>query len=183
MRYYAGIGSRETPDDILELMGSLAEGLYRRGYTLRSGGAPGADQAFEWGIANLGGTKQIQRHSQIFLPWANFEKKNRSWIKPCLTEPGLGADIIAKVYHPRYQYLSRGAKLLMARNSHQIFGPDIYNFTLVDFVICWTKGAKGGGGTGQALRIARDKEIKIYDLADPEQLFNLRIRLDGSFII
>ena len=32
-----------------------------------------------------------------------------------------------------------------------------------DFVICWTKGGKGQGGTGQALRLARDYNIPIFD--------------------
>jgi len=39
---YSGIGSRETPDDILELMKAVAYKLAGRGYTLRSGGADGA---------------------------------------------------------------------------------------------------------------------------------------------
>lgn len=40
----------------------------------------------------------------------------------------------------------------------------------VDFVVCWTKEAKGGGGTGQALRIARDRGIAVYDLDDDNAL-------------
>lgn len=185
MKYYAGIGSRETPEDILDLMGSLASGLADKGYCLRSGGAPGADQAFEWGVWNSVNGEKLYANKlmQIFLPWPSFESKNRPPIKPALTEPGPGADVIAKVYHPRYDYLPFASKKLIARNSHQIFGPDVYNPTPSEFVICWTKGAKGGGGTGQALRIARDKNIPVYDLANHEDLFNLKIRLDGSFIV
>ena len=39
---YAGIGSRDTPESILSLIGSIAEVLTNHGLMLRSGGAPGA---------------------------------------------------------------------------------------------------------------------------------------------
>jgi len=39
--YYAGIGSRETPEDVLKYMTRVARGLDRKGYRLRSGGAKG----------------------------------------------------------------------------------------------------------------------------------------------
>lgn len=57
MKKYAGIGSRRTPmaagDVIEELAGVLAE----RGYLLRSGGASGADAAFEMGCNRRRGAK------------------------------------------------------------------------------------------------------------------------------
>ena len=49
MLYYAGIGSRETPDHVLETMASAAQYLGKEGFTLRSGGAKGADTAFDQG--------------------------------------------------------------------------------------------------------------------------------------
>ena len=47
MKYYTGIGSRETPKDIMQLMSKLAYKLASEGYILRSGAAQGADTAFE----------------------------------------------------------------------------------------------------------------------------------------
>ena len=44
---YAGIGSRETPMEVLELMTKASTWLGAKGYTLQSGGAIGADMAFE----------------------------------------------------------------------------------------------------------------------------------------
>lgn len=44
---YAGIGSRETPMEVLELMTKASTWLGSKGYTLQSGGAIGADMAFE----------------------------------------------------------------------------------------------------------------------------------------
>ena len=49
MKYYAGIGSRKTPHDTCDLMTKIAIALDNRGYILRSGGAKGADKAFEAG--------------------------------------------------------------------------------------------------------------------------------------
>lgn len=46
---YAGIGSRNTPEPVLALMQRCATRLEVLGYTLRSGGANGADSSFEAG--------------------------------------------------------------------------------------------------------------------------------------
>ena len=52
MKFYAGIGSRETPVNILYMMKKLARALGKSDWTLRSGGAKGADSAFYSGIKN-----------------------------------------------------------------------------------------------------------------------------------
>ena len=46
---YAGVGSRATPEPVLDLMRRCATRLEVLGYTLRSGGANGAETAFEEG--------------------------------------------------------------------------------------------------------------------------------------
>ena len=66
VQYYTGIGSRETPSHILELMTKIAKYLDSLGFILRSGGAPGADTAFANGAVN----------KQIFIPWKNFNGIN-----------------------------------------------------------------------------------------------------------
>jgi len=50
----------------------------------------------------------------------------------------------------------------MARNFRQVIGRD--NESNSEFVICWTKEGKPVGGTGQALRIASDHNIPIYNM-------------------
>jgi hypothetical protein len=60
----------------------------------------------------------------------------------------------------------------MSRNVHQVFGPT-QTSALSDCVICWTKRARGGGGTGQAIRIANAFDIPVYDLADDEVLLEV----------
>jgi len=48
-KYYAGIGARSTPQNILDIMTNLAHKLSEKEYILRSGGALGADMAFDEG--------------------------------------------------------------------------------------------------------------------------------------
>jgi len=168
-KIYTAIGSRKTPEDIKEVMRWTANQLFHKGYTLRSGGAPGADQAFEQGLALADPNRAlIQTRVEIYLPWASFEKENRSWIHPRRIEPQPEAYEIAAQFHPGWNFLSHGAKKLHARNVHQVLGVDVVYPLPSNFVICWTKGAKGGGGTGQAIRIAKHYDVPVYDLANEE---------------
>lgn len=159
------MGSRQTPSEILRMMSFFSLNLIQKGYILRSGGAPGADQEFEWAAASSGLDKvQIQAQTEIYLPWPNFELRNRSWISPSRNKAQEEAYAIAEHYHPAWNRLSRGAKMLHARNVHQILGFDVTKPLLSDFVICWTEGGNLKGGTAQALRIAMDYKVKIYNL-------------------
>ena len=181
-RYYTGIGSRETPKDVLTEMERLGANLYNAGYILRSGGAPGADQAFEWGVA-LQVIDNFDWPAEIYLPWGTFQHGNRSWINPRRTEPQPEAYEIAERYHPAWKYLKPWGKKFHARNVHQVLGYDVTNPVLSVFVACWTKDAKGGGGTGQAIRIAKAYDVPVYDFADRIQYWDLLERFNGSFII
>lgn len=166
---YAGIGSRETPPDIYQRMIEIAEHLAKRGFTLRSGGAPGADTAFEIGCDNANGKKEI------FLPWKYFNKNNSS-----LYEIPKGAYTIAQKFHPAWFKLKPAAHKLMARNTQQICGKNLDSPT--EFVICWTSdGCTNSstrtyktGGTGQAISIASNLGIPVINLfnKDAEKLLS-----------
>lgn len=136
--YYGGIGSRKTPPDILDIMTKLANKL-SLGYVLRSGGATGADSAFERGS---NGIKEV------------FYAKDA-------TEEAIK---LSSKYHPNWEACSDYARKLHGRNSMILLGEDLV--TPVKFVVCWTEGSKIKGGTGQALRIAEDFQIPIYNLAN-----------------
>lgn len=159
-KIYTGIGSRETPPDILTIMTQSAQRLGVMGWTLRSGCAPGADTAFEQGAKGYS--------TELYLPWRNFEGRKDHQVK--LTEPSIDALRLAAVYHPNWANCSQGAQKLHARNVHQVYGPDILNPQFSNFVACWTVGGSGKGGTGQALRIARGHNVPIYDLGWPTGL-------------
>lgn len=152
MKYYAGIGSRETPERILDIMTATALQMAGLGFTLRSGHADGADKAFELGAAL----------KEIYLPWRRFNGSTS------LLLPTPDAFIMAEKYHPAWDKCSPAAKKLHARNCHQVLGHDLK--TPSEFVVCWTPNAGGGGGTGQAIRIAKAHGIMVYDLAHPATL-------------
>jgi hypothetical protein len=153
MTCYAGIGARATPLEVLDDMRRLAGALADRNYTLRSGGALGADIAFETGARAAGGKVEV------FLPWAGYND-NRT---PAQAPPA-AAYQIAERLHPAWHRLRRGGRTMMARNVQIILGPQLD--TPVRFVICWTPGAQAGGGTGQAIRLANNHAIPVFDLAD-----------------
>lgn len=167
--YYAGIGSRKTPDNILRLMEMYGKELAKKEYTLRSGGAEGADTAFETGCDTV-------KHSEkaIYIPWNGF---NNRWI----TESGVKDlhDVdkdwcmdIAAMFHPNWLRCSPGARKLHARNVCQVLGPEP-NSRHSEFIVCYTPDGKFSGGTGQALRIAHKYEITIYNLHDPDDIKKL----------
>lgn len=125
------------------------------GYTLRTGHAPGADQAFELGAGTM---------AEIYLPWPRFEADTPLCIgAKVYYKPKPSAFNIAGSFHPAWHRVTHGGRLLHARNAHQILGWDLK--TPVEFVVCWTPSGKGGGGTNQAIRIAKHYDIPVYDLA------------------
>jgi hypothetical protein len=167
--YYAGVGSRKTPEYILALMTQLASRLRADDMILRTGHASGADQAFERGAGN---------HAQIFLPWRAFEQDvpfeavrmiDGSVMYPAIyNHPTDLAMKIASEIHPIWDNLTAAAQMLHARNAHQILGPDLARPTPVEFVICWTPGARVTGGTATAIRLALEHEIPVHNLADED---------------
>ena len=145
--YYAGIGSRTTPDDILDVMTLVAEKLATLGYILRSGGAQGADSAFEKG-AGLA--------KEIFRP------------KHATAE----AIEIASKFHPAWHNCNDYVQKLHGRNSQIILGLSLDK--PVDFLLCWTPGGKGIGGTGMGISIASHYNIPIKNLFDEKTLEEVR---------
>ena len=159
--YYSGIGSRNTPPSILEIMKSIAARLAKEGWTLRSGGAPGADTAFEAGCDSVQGSKQI------FLPWKGFNG-NKS---PFYNIPSEAFEISLEAYGERLTYMKRPIKLLMARNVLQVLGHTLDEPS--GLVVCWTpdgainasERTKKTGGTGQAISIASRYGVPVFNLA------------------
>lgn len=157
MLFYTGIGSREAPIEVLNLFINIGDYLARQGWVLRSGGADGADLAFEIGCDKSKG------HKEIYVPWYRFNNSDSILFKI----PQENFDL-AKEYHPNWDRLSESAKKLHARNCSQILGKDLK--TPTNLVICYTNKGKGGGGTGQALRVAKAYNIPIFDVGGYEDL-------------
>lgn len=148
MFYYTGVGSRNTPNDVLALMNSIAIKMQKLGYILRSGGADGADKAFESGT---GPTKQI------------------FYANDCTLE----AMAIAEQFHPAWHKCSQFARKLHGRNAFQVLGPNLNDPS--KYCICWTSdGATTHmercfktGGTGTAISIADAYKVPVINLAVP----------------
>ena len=147
MRYYAGVGSRNLPDRMAEQMQRVARHLSSLGYTLRSGGAKGADQAFESGASP---SKEIFYASSATDISREFTKK----------------------FHPAPQALHGYVLDLMARNAYQVLGYTMNNPS--DFLLCWTPDgceedatrSRTTGGTGQAISIASAYDVPVINLAN-----------------
>jgi hypothetical protein len=152
--FYAGVGSQKTPPDICGRMTRIAARLEARGWILRSGAAKGADAAFEAGVS------APFSNARIYLPWKGFNGHLSDHYDVCER-----AHEIARQYHPAYERLSSDGRLFMARNSYQVLGP--FLDAPVACVICWTRNGKAVGGTGQAIRIAADRGIPVFNLHDP----------------
>ena len=163
MFYYTGIGSRQTPDKILSLMEQLGSYLGQMGYNLRSGGANGADSAFEKGCIAVNGRKEI------FLPWPGFRgKSGEDYLNLNLNSSE--AIKIAALCHPRWATLREGDKLLHARNVHQVLGRDLQSPS--QFILFWSRSNGDGdyvGGTSQAIRVAARCNVPYFDLGIKEK--------------
>jgi len=159
---YAGIGSRQTPQEVLSEMHRIGAFLAKRNFILRSGGADGADSAFEQGCCSANGKMEI------FLPWRGFNG-NKS---PLYASVEPKAMMLASSVHPVWSVLSHAAKQLHARNCYQILGQSLDD--PVDIVICWTPAGAVVGGTATAIVLAERYKIPVYNLAVARDKDSLR---------
>lgn len=180
MKFYTGVGSRETPADILELMERVGFALASRGWTLRSGGAVGADQAFERGMFNKVGYDQPYEWApaEIYLPWEGYEGHYRNThgglnILPSditLTDERI-AEGMAMAIHPAWGACKQGARKMHTRNVFQVLGRTLNKPSKM--LIAWTRlDARGNpkGGTATAINLAKEYigEDSVFNLANEE---------------
>jgi len=157
-KIYAGIGARNTPKDILYLIKIIGICFASIGYTLNTGAAQGADQAFAEGAFSAGGKVNL------FLPWPNYEK---NWWSKYNTNiivfnSQLDKEALNSVYqyHPNANRLKKSVITLHARNYLILKN--------AKFAICYTKNGAIIGGTGQAIRIMNDMNKKVFNLGKEE---------------
>lgn len=144
LNFYAGIGSRRTPLEVCQFFTVLAAWLESRGLILRSGGADGADTAFQDGVT---------------------DQDCRRIYRPRIATPE--AISMAKSFHPAWEACTEFAKRLHGRNSMIILGQDLK--TPAKFVVCWTAN-ENRGGTSLGLRIARANDIPVFNVHKEKKL-------------
>lgn len=177
MNYYAGIGSRETPEHILTIMHHVGAYLASQGWTLRSGAAQGADYSFEEGAIHGGG------NVEIYLPWKGFNN-HKSELHPMNYPFSEEEKQFAAKYHPAWNKCSPSARLLHQRNTRQLIGVEALHGEMVlpsKFLVCWTEGGRLQGGTAQALRIAMAINVPIINLGrakDAKELEAMILSID-----
>ena len=158
-KFWTGVGSRDTPLNILETMTKLASDLEDLGFVLRSGAAPGADAAFERGVKD-------EHNKHIYLPWKGFERHASSRV---VSSPE--AFNVAMKVHPRWNALTQGGKRLHARNVHQVLGDDLR--TPSKFLVCWTRNGEEVGGTRTAIVLAKSHSVPVFNLWNQDPYFIL----------
>lgn len=159
--YYTGVGSRETPSAMLDFLTRVAAWLAANGHVLRSGGAPGADTAFEVGAAG---------RAAVYLPWPGFNGRRA---QPGRERPAEAAYGLAATVHPAWGRLSPAAKALHARNCYQVLGDDLA--TPSAFVLCWTADGcdseaartRATGGTATAIVLACRHGVPVFNMGRP----------------
>lgn len=165
MARIAGIGTRDLADAQIDIVEKLGEWIVRCGHELHSGNAQGSDQAFARGGNRVDPTKV-----HLHLPWLSYERQ--------AIVLGNHVDILASLdwriqsryldfaaqHHPAWERVSKGGRMLHARNGRIIY-PDLLLNRPVDLVIAWPSGKIGGGGTGQGMRMAEAGRIPLLDLS------------------
>ena len=175
---YTGVGARDCPNKMLGVMQDMAFKLSQEGWVLRSGGARGADTAFEIGALN----SFSEEVPEIYLPWAGFNEHTSTSvgviISPHLDRWG-EAQRIAQRIHPAWNKLSPAARTLHSRNCFQVLGEDLN--TPSKFLVCWAKTDTQGvpvGGTRTAYVLAQERCIPCFNLIFEETLCRIQRWID-----
>jgi hypothetical protein len=164
-KYYTGCGSRTTPKAILSKMEEIALRLCCAGYVLRSGGADGADTAFEKGVDSVINIKgsSLPPPKRIYLPWKEFGNRRDNQAGD-VYKIDIKALAAAARIHPAWDRLIPSHKRLHARNIHQVLGDNLKSPSR--FLICWTENGQLIGGTRTAIVCAKAYKIPVYNLGD-----------------
>ena len=172
---YAGVGSRQTPPGILEAMADIAQTLGDAGTALSTGGAHGADKAFETGAL------RTDAPITVHTPWPGYNgyRPGRDpetdidvvHPKPASTVEGRAYIDLARDNHPYWNRCSRGARALFLRNVSILAGAldDDGEMLPVIAVIAYTPNGlplgREAGGTGHTLRAAAALGIPFVNLS------------------
>lgn len=150
-KYYTGVGSRQTPSSVCLLMTITAKFLDGKGYTLRSGGAVGADYSFEMGASN----------PIIYSP--NDKHHPASGKPSIIPDVEQYRDMAGKCCLHFSSIKSKYVRDLHTRNICQVIGHEPQNVVRSDFLIAYTLNGDYLGGTTTALRCAELFDVPIFN--------------------
>ena len=170
---YVGTGNKEAPSNVLETMKRLSSELSGFGYTLRTGGLDGPDQAFEDGDPKC----------ELYLPWRGFN--NRESKLTFNTPESLGT---ARMFHTGFDGLKPAIQAFLAKNARMVLGKDMRSPAM--FVLCWSEdGAEHQrektqrtGNVGHVIAIANALKIPVFNLGKPDAETRLKTYLELSHV-
>ena len=173
-KYFTGVGSRETPTEILALMRNYSRIMTLKGWSFRSGGADGADTAFAQGWCDAYAEDDSVPNGEIYLPWNGFNYLNNRSINCVLvTDKEIieQAQNFLKDIHPAFSKLTRGSLALHTRNVFQVLGSDLQTPSqgLIGYAALDSKG-EPKGGTRTAIKLAEQHGVKVRNLAKEDDL-------------
>ena len=174
-KYCTLVGSRETPDLVVDYMFRTGRAMCDLGYRGRSGAAPGADTAF-WK-----GAQASKRYDEVgfdnFLPnsWM-FNNEKFGFIKPDPANRIYDASTFDDNYEQAQEYafkargsfegLKQGGIQLHTRNAYQVLGRGLNRPSRG--LICWAipvgRQGKVKGGTNTAVQIALSEGVEVINL-------------------
>jgi len=175
-----GIGSREIDTIQFEICQNLATVLANKGWHLRSGGARGADTAWELGFTG-------SDRKTIYLPERNFNGRGNA---PYFKVPSdwhelwFEAQEIARKIHPRFDAMAEFGQNAHTRNVFQVLGDDLK--TKADLVIACAEpnGRSVKGGTATAFNLAKALGVTTFNVwlpQDRETIYKIYApELDGQ---
>lgn len=150
------IGSRRITEKQFAYLTSVAEAFVRRGWTVTTGCADGADYAAMVGARNVD-PDQLE----VYLPWASYnDKYHKGGGSFAVYDPKIHDEWTESVhkYHPAAKNLKQGAFKLHARN-YGILSD-------VDVVVAMPMSDEDLGGTGQGMRIAKELGKKLFTVSN-----------------
>lgn len=162
-----GIGSRKIDAVAFNSIHAIAKKIASMGWTLRSGGAIGADTAWELGWQGLDS-------KEIFLPNIGFNgrpKDDACYLTPSDYDVWIDAEDIARQIHPVFDNLDDWQRAAHTRNVFQVLGKDLKSKSDVVAAFAPPKGKSVTGGTATAFNLARARGIPTYNLWVKEQRF------------
>lgn len=157
---YVGTGNKDTPPDVIAKMKKWAVLLEKHGYTMRSGGMEGAEDAFE---------NAVEVKKEIHLPWRGFNNKESKF-----TFTTDQARALARQTHESFDTAPPAIQTFLAKNVRMIMGKNLNSPAL--FVIIWSEdGAERlseksprTGNMGHVVSIASRLRIPVFNFAKPD---------------
>lgn len=152
------IGSRRTPNDICNMMSLTGKKLQDK-YIMRSGGAIGADKAFE---------KNVKPENKCIYTVKNFDFSQENY-DFCYSE-------LMSIWDKELNFdlYEKYNQILLLRDINQVLGSKNTSLEKSKFLITWTPHEnyfkRDVGGSRIAIRCALKHGIKVHNLVNSETL-------------